>query len=292
MNKYLRLLRTYQWYKNLLVFLPLVFAGLFLDGNLLFKTFLGFLSLCLVSSANYIVNDIIDVNKDRYHPEKKNRPIASGEIGIELAVFFGLICLLISFFTAYKIDLLFLIAPIFLFLFNLIYSLWLKNEIFVDILAISINFVVRAVSGIFIIHRNISPWLILCPFFLSLFIASGKRKADLDVLGEDAYKHKEVLRYYSKEVSNFLMIITTSLLTISYSLYVFLSNHHLLFISLPFAIYVIFRYSYLIYNGSEIARKPELFYKDKRLLIGIVLWVLMVLASLSPFSSNISRILL
>ncbi len=273
----LLLLRINQWYKNLVIYLGIIFSGLLLNINLLSLVTLGFISLCLLSSTNYIINDIIDRKKDIEHPEKKKRPIASGEINIYIALILALILFIISLYLAYIINLNFFYTVVILFIITTFYSILLKNVLFLDILIISTNFVIRAVSGIFIIKKTLSPWLVLCPFFLALFLVVGKRKADLDLLKTNAESHKLVLKHYTPEITNALLIISTTLLIISYSLYAFLSEHKYLLLTLPFAIYVIFKYLFLIYTESEIARKPHIIYKDKELLIGIIMWILITL---------------
>jgi len=276
LTTFLQLLRINQWYKNLVIYLALIFSNLLFDGRLFLLTTIGLLSLCLISSTNYIINDIIDKKRDLKHPEKKLRPVASGKISVKTALFIGAIILSLSLLIAYKISIIFLISIVGLFILTLFYSIYLKNIVLLDIILVSANFVIRAISGTFIINRILSPWLILCPFFLALFLIVGKREADIKILGSNAFKHKEVLKYYTPEINNILMIISTTLLITSYSLYAFLGEHKNLLLTLPFAIYVILRYLYLIYSGSEIARKPNLIYKDRALMIGILLWIIAI----------------
>src|SRR3989338_6190822 len=180
---FFQLFRMQQWYKNILVFLPLVFAGLLLDPKSIILTFLGFLSLCLMSSTNYILNDIIDKEKDKAHPEKKGRPLA---LAVFLAILLATLSLILSSFLS---EIFFVLLLIFFFLTQLS-SLYFKEEIFADIIFISTNFVIRAMAGSFILDIRLSPWLIICTFFLSLFIAVGKRKADLSLLKSKANDHK------------------------------------------------------------------------------------------------------
>jgi 4-hydroxybenzoate polyprenyltransferase len=269
-KEYLNLIRIRQWYKNLVIFLPLFFVGEVFAHGYLEATLVGFIALCFVSSANYVLNDIIDRKSDREHPEKKMRPLASGKINIASAYIVFLIMLIAGLYIAYTLDLPFLICAIFLFVFTIIYSLFLKKEPVADVLSIAINFVVRAVSGTFIIHTFISPWLIFCPFFLALFLGFGKRNADLRFMKTKAHAHKEVLKYYTLENTNALMTISTTCLIIAYALYSF-SRTTWLLLTLPFAIYAIFHYYALVQNGSEIARHPEKIYRDWRLMLSIAL---------------------
>lgn len=271
-TEYLKLMRIPQWYKNLVILLPLFFVGdLFQIGFLKLIVF-GFFGLCFISSANYALNDIVDIAKDMVHPEKKLRPLASGKISILEAVLLIVLLLAVGLYIGYCLNTLFLLCLVFLFLFTVFYSLALKKEVVADVIAIAINFVVRAISGAFIINVNISPWLILCPFFLALFLAVGKRFADFKYMKENAHHHKVVLKYYTPEMTNALMIISTACLIVSYALYS-LSRNSLMLITLPFAIYAVFRYYHLITSGSKIARHPEMVYTDWRLLASIMLWV-------------------
>lgn len=271
--EYLKLIRVYQWYKNVVIFLPVFFIGQMLNISVLIDVFIGMIALCLVSSANYVINDIIDAKKDRLHPEKKYRPIASGKVGIFEAIIIAIIMLGLAVYVAYGFGLLFLASVLFLFVSTTLYTIYFKNEPILDVIAIAVNFVVRAVSGAFILKAMISPWLILCPFFLALFLAVGKRDADLKVLKGNATKHKEVLKYYDLQTTNGLMIISTTCLIISYSLYAFSKTAWLL-LTLPFAIYSIYRYYSLVNQGSEIARNTEKIYRDWRLMCAIIFWAI------------------
>ena len=273
LTDFIKLLRPNQWYKNLLVFLAIFFSGNFLNLESLYLVFLGFISLIAISSANYIINDIVDIRKDRSHPEKSLRPLASGKVKIWQAVIIGIALIAVSLFIASNLHPYFLYSVLFLFGFTQLYSFFLKKEAFADVIAISINFIVRASAGAFIINVLISPWLILVVFFLALFLTLGKRKSDLVYLGENASEHKPSLKNYSKEIIDFLMIISTSALVITYSLYCTLGKNPLMLFTLPIAIYALFRYISLVYSGSEIGRQPHKVFKDLRMVIAIILWI-------------------
>jgi len=184
---------------------------------------------------------------------------------------------------AFSLNIIFLYLILLLFLLSQIYTLWLKKEVIADVLLISINFVIRSLAGAFvIINQNkpyiwISPWLLLCPFFLALFLSIGKRHADLKFLGKKASKHNTTLNTYSLEITKPLMIISTTLLIICYSLYTILSINQLL-ITMPFAIYAVFRYSYLVQQGSIIGRQPQKAFTDIRLVIASIMWIATVLS--------------
>lgn len=273
---FFKLIRINQWYKNLVIFLPLIFVGHFFNLVEFTGIILGFLSLCFMSSVNYIINDFVDRRRDALNPEKRDKPLVTGAVKDAQALIILFFFLAASIFLAVLLSTWFLLSIIALFISSQLYSLFFKEEIFLDILFIAANFVIRAVSGTFIIHVSISPWLVLCTFFLSLFLSVGKRKSESMLLGRDASRHRSVLKYYSEDITNSLTIITTSLLIISYGLYSFLSNFKNLIWTLPLALYVIFRYTYLVYSGSEVARHPHKFVYDMRLVLGIVLWFMLI----------------
>ncbi len=278
--KYVQLLRPKQWYKNLLVFLPLIFSGNLTNLTAIGQSMLAFASFCALSSATYVINDYADRNKDRLHPEKWNRPIASGKIGLIGVVLSTFLLLAIGFGISLMLPTNFLYAALGYFVLSQLYTAWLKHEAFADILTISINFVIRAVAGAFAIKVWVSPWLILGVFFLALFLMLGKRKSELWLLKESATIHRRTLEAYSKEVVSRLSTLATTALVISYTLFAFFGEHQLLFITLPIALYSIFRYEALINSGSKIARQPEYVFTDWRMLIAMLIWLALTLTAL------------
>lgn len=279
MRRMLHLLRVGQWYKNLLIFLPIVFGQQLANSIALQNTVLGFIALCLASSSGYIFNDIIDRKKDVYHPEARKKYIARKVLRIDLAFIFASVLFILAVVLGAMLSSAFVYFIGVLFALTQVYSLWLKNEVFVDVLVISINFVLRAVSGAFVIASGfnpyiwISPWLLICTFLLALFVAIGKRNSELIVLGKKAAKYKPVLKDYSPQLTSSLLTITTAALLVSYVLYTFQSVNKSLVFTAPFAVYVMFRYLYLVYSGSKIPISPGKFYKDRKLLIGALLWI-------------------
>ncbi|MBI4140691.1 UbiA prenyltransferase family protein [Candidatus Woesearchaeota archaeon] len=273
LTDYFLILRPKQWYKNLLLFLPLVFVGQLFNLTSIKLTIIAFISFCCISSANYIINDFIDIEKDKQHPEKKNRPLAAGKIKTKTAFIEAGVLIVISILIALQFqNKLFLASIITIFILTQAYTLFLKKELFADILSIGANFVIRASAGTYALNVKNSPWLILCTFFLSLYLSVGKRAAELTLLGDEAKNHRETLAQYTKEITQPLLIIATTLLITAYSLYSFLSERNTLLYTLPFALYVIFRYFNHIQTGSEIARHPEKAFTDKKMVIGMMLW--------------------
>lgn len=266
----LNLIRVRQWYKNLLVFIALIFSGNAMDVNLIMLSLFGFVSLSFMSSVNYIINDYLDISKDRKHGEKKNRPLANGDISTVVALILGLVFFILSVIIAFKLNMIFLIIVLVLFVLTQAYSLFLKNIPFLDVLFIAINFVIRAVSGAFIIHVRISEWLILCSFFLAMFLVFSKREGDLIYL-KNPERHKPVLKYYTKDMLKTFKMVMGGLLILSYGLYCLMTNLMMIF-TIPFAVYAVLRFYYLSKQKSEIVRHLELFMKDLRLVIAILAW--------------------
>lgn len=278
----LKVMRVKDWYKNLLIFLPLLFGMQVLNSSAWIYTLIGFISLCLASSGSYIINDLLDRSCDRKNPYKKDNPIITGKMNPVFAGFYGVGFLVLAVIVGYMVSMHFLLFVLGLIALMFLYSIILKYVLFADILLISINFVVRAASGAFVIVKDgkpyvwISPWLIICVFFLALFIAVSKRSAELKLLGKKASQFRSVLKYYTANLTTLMMIISTSALVISYALYSFLGRFPLMIFSLPFALYTIFRFLFLLEHKPELVMKAYKICKDLGMVIGILLWVISV----------------
>ncbi len=281
--KYLGLLRVRQWYKNILVFLPLIFSGNLTNTTLLGKALLAFLSFCALSSATYIINDYADRKQDQQNPEKAKRPIASGAVKPLEAILIATTLAAIGFGTAITLPTNFLYTALGYFTLSQLYTAWLKHEAFADVLTISTNFVIRAVAGAFAITVWVSPWLISCAFFLALFLTLGKRRSEIMYLKNKGTKHRITLNSYTPEIASRLSTLATTALVISYTLYVFFGEHQTLYITLPFALYAIFRYDGLISTGHKIARHPEYVFTDKRMILAMLLWGVLTVTMLYFF---------
>ena len=276
----LQSLRPQQWYKNLLVFLAVIFSGNLLNLISVWQSILAFASFCALSSATYVINDYADRHKDRLHPEKWNRPIASGKIsGIE-ALIIVLVLFTIGFGIALLLPIKFIYAALGYFVLSQLYTAWLKHEAFADILTISVNFVIRAIAGAFAISVWVSPWLILGIFFLALFLMFGKRTSELALLKKQAIFQRKALRSYKSGVVSRLNTLATTALVISYTLFVFFGEHPLLYINLPPALYAIFRYESLVSSGDKIARHPEIVFTDKRMVTAMLIWAIITFSVL------------
>lgn len=266
------LMRAHQWYKNTVIFIAIFFTGNLLNLDAFSNVTIGFITLCIISSSNYVINDIFDVKEDRIHPEKKKRALASGKINKTTAIIFALILFAVGIFLADTLGNMFLISVVLLFILTLLYSMGLKNEPFLDIILIGVFFVIRAVSGALILNVSISPWLIICAFFLAIYIAIGKRYADIMFLGKDAIKHKKVLKYYTIDILNIMLATSLSTIIICYTLYTFIKVDQKLIITIPIIAYGLFRYLLLIKTESIVSRHPEKALLDLKLMGAIVLW--------------------
>jgi len=272
--KYLKLLRVQQWYKNLVIFIPLIFSRNLFNLNLFLIELLGFLALCLMSSCNYIINDVLDAEKDRLHPEKKNRPIASGAVKKDTAAIIATVLFVASLMVSYYINWLFILWPLALFVSTQLYSWKLKDIPIIDIHMIALNFIIRTTAGSIAISVETSTWLFLLAFLLAIFLALGKRWVELATLGKKAASHRHVFNFYNEELLNSFINIILAMLLASYAFYTFLANtpNDLMMLTIPIATFILFRYLFLIKSNHKIAERIELLVYDRQLLAGIIIW--------------------
>lgn len=271
---YIKLLRPKQWIKNLFVVAPLIFAKHIFEYNYVIRVLAAFVLFCCISSSVYVLNDIIDCEKDRLHPKKKNRPIASGIIskiegGIVIAILLPLVL-----FVSFYMDIYFGFAVLLYFLNNLLYSFKIKHMVILDVMSIAVGFLLRVIGGALVIRVYISPWILLCTLLLSLFLGFSKRRNELVVLANGAENHRKILEEYSLEfIDNMLSIVTASTV-MAYSLYTFSTNsgNYNMMITIPFVLYGIFRYQYIIYKKKEGGSPEETVLSDIPLIVSIVLW--------------------
>ncbi|PCN45667.1 decaprenyl-phosphate phosphoribosyltransferase [Brevibacillus laterosporus] len=270
-------LRPHQWTKNLLVFAALLFSLHKVSIHLLGKSLIAFFLFCMVSGCVYIINDFADIKNDRNHPEKRYRPMASGTLNPFLGLAFGCGLLIASLFSAFHFDLWFGCVLLFYFLINVAYSFTLKHVVILDVMIISAGFVLRAIGGSLMIGTPFTPWFLLCTMLLSLFLAISKRRHELYLLQEEKGSHRKVLENYSIELLNQLNTIVTSATIISYSLFTFTSGRTIqLMWTIPFVIFGIFRYLYLIMMGNKGGTPEKVLVEDKPILITVLLYVIAV----------------
>ena len=257
-----RLLRPRQWTKNLLLFAALVFAKELFDAEALVLASLGFAAFCLASSSVYIINDLLDVERDRLHPEKRNRPIASGAIAPGRAAIVSAVLTVAALALAFWVAPDFGIAVVLYLGLTHFYSLVGKNVVILDVLLIAFGFVIRAIAGALAIAVPISDWFILCMAFLALFLAVSKRKAELVALKEEAGNTRPVLERYTETSLDTYTAVTMAATLICYGLYVFDfqkqtgTDSQILILTLPVAVFGVFRYHHVA-ETTGMGDKPE-----------------------------------
>lgn len=272
-------LRPRQWSKNLLVFAALLFSIDKIEISKIAYSTIGFVLFSLVSSTIYIVNDFIDREADRVHPTKRNRPMASGRLKPVVALSVGVAMLLSALLFSWLLNPLFTLLLALYALLNISYSLYLKHIVIIDLMIIASGFVMRAIAGGLVIKVTLTPWFLLCTLLLSLFLAVGKRRHEIILLKEGNVNaiHRKVLDSYSVPLLDQFTNIVTSATVISYSLFTFTSGRTVqLMWTIPFVIYGIFRYLYLIQIRNLGGSPENILFKDKPILITVVLYAISV----------------
>jgi len=275
-------LRPKQWYKNLIIFVGIIFSFNFFNLSLWQNVIYAFFIFCLLSGSVYIINDVIDREKDKKHPKKSKRPIASGKLKVSYALSFSFFLILVSLFSAYYFDIIFFYVSLSFLFANLVYSLFIKKIIIADVLTIAINFVIRAEAGCIAIHVPLSPWLTLCAFLLALFLAFGKRKHELILFNEKGIRHRNNIEQYSIDMLNQMISIVSSMLIVSYSIYTFFVSNFYMIFTIPVVTYAIFRYILLL-ESKKIGEETELIFKDKGMILSIILWMALSIIILYNF---------
>lgn len=275
-------LRPHQWVKNLFVFAGLVFAHK-LFTPLFWPALAAFALFCLLSGATYLLNDVADYDKDRLHPQKRHRPVASGALGRGAALAFGIALLVgglaLSFWLARPFGLVAFAYVVLL----VLYSVALKHLVILDVLTVAIGFVLRAIAGAVVIEVEISGWLLICTILIALFLALGKRRHELLALEGEAANHRPILAQYSPGLLDQMIAVVTASTVTAYALYTMSPETvgkfgtRLLPLTLPFVLYGIFRYLYLLYQRALGGNPSELFLNDRALLLNSALWALTVL---------------
>ena len=279
MLKYiLKAMRPRQWTKNAFIFAALVFDRKLLNLHAFLQTLAAFVLFCLLSSSVYLINDILDRESDRAHPIKKNRPIASGNLPVGLALATGILLLLVSLIGAFLLSHGFFFISLVYFTLNLIYSIWLKHIPIIDVLVIASCFVLRVAAGVSVIEvQRFSPWLYVVTTLLALYLGFGKRRAELAVLVNDSpQSHRKVLSGYSIQFIDQLITVVSATTLISYSLYTFsapnLPENHSMMLTIPFVLYGIFRYLFLINKHNAGGEPEEILLKDRPIQLTVLLW--------------------
>lgn len=278
----LRTMRPKQWTKNGFVFVPLIFDGQLLSPEPFLRTLAGFILVCLAASAIYLTNDIVDVERDKLHPTKRKRPLPSGQLSLPVAVVAALLLPIISLLLGYVLEPRFALVLAGYLALHIGYSFWLKNLIIFDLLAIAIGYVLRVWAGttLITVHR-FSPWMYIFTVMLALFLIVGKRRQELITLASDAQFHRTTYREYNLALLDQLLNVVTTSTLVVYALYTFEATgpyaQYSMMLTIPFVIYGIFRYLYLIHVRGEGGAPDEVLLKDRSLQIDLVLYSLTVI---------------
>jgi len=285
-NKTLALLtvmRPQQWTKNVFVFAALLFSGQFRDPAMCFRTALAFIVFCLVSSAIYAINDVCDRGEDRRHPVKKNRPIASGAVGVNLALLFSGILIVLGLLLAGCINKLLLFVVSLYIVIHIAYSLKIKHIVILDVMMIAGGFVLRILGGSVAIAVSPSHWLVLCTVMISMFLGFTKRRAELISLDADSEYTRLVLRDYSTAFLDQVISIVTAATIVCYALYT-VDDHTLevlgnrgMLLTVPSVMYGLFRYIYLIYHHKKGQDPTDTLIYDIPTICNLIIWLILSL---------------
>lgn len=282
---FLRTMRPKQWTKNGVIFAALVFDEKLLQWPYLWRTGVGFVLFCLISGVVYTINDIVDLEKDRQHPRKRNRPLASGQLSPKLAVGAAVLIAVLALAAGVWLDPLFALILVGYLLLQIAYSFVLKHVVLLDVMAIAAGFVLRVAAGVPLVEaERFSPWLFICMTLLALFLGLGKRRGELVLLGGEAANHRASLEDYNLVLLDQLIGIVTASIIVAYALYTFsapnLPSGHWMMLTIPFVIYALFRYMYLIHVKGITQAPDEVVLTDHPLQIGFLLWGIAAMAIL------------
>jgi len=275
-------LRPAQWVKNGFVFCALIFSRSLTDWRRTAVVALAALVFCAASSAMYLVNDVLDASEDRQHPVKRLRPVASGRLDPALALLTAALLALGALCVAWTVDRGFFKVVLAYAAMSVVYSLWLKRVMLLDVFVVAAGFVLRVIAGGIVIHVELSAWLIVCTTLLALFLALSKRRHELVLLGENASGHRSSLADYTPHFLDQLIGIVTASTVMSYALYTLSGDVHTKFpgkrleITVPFVLFGIFRYLYLVHRREGGGNPARMLFTDPTLLASVLLWAVAV----------------
>jgi 4-hydroxybenzoate polyprenyltransferase len=277
-------LRPRQWSKNLLVFAGLVFSHNLFDLTNFLRSLGGFVAFCLLSGAVYIINDLADVENDRLHPLKRSRPIAAGRLKPGAAKVAATVVAALALVGGFALDWRFGVIGLAYFVMQLAYSFKLKHMVVLDVMTVAAGFALRAVAGTVLVHVTISSWLFVCTILFALFIALAKRRHELLTLSAGGTGHRAVLENYSETLLDQMMAVATSSAVIAYCLYTIAPETiakfgtHSLMLTVPFVLYAVYRYLYLVYRKEMGGAPEQALLGDLPLLVDVLLWMGSVVA--------------
>jgi 4-hydroxybenzoate polyprenyltransferase len=279
----IKAMRPKQWVKNILIFAALVFDRKLSVPSALLDTIQGAILFSLLASTIYLLNDLADIEADRQHPKKKDRPIASGALPVWVAWTTAILLLVILFPLAYRLSPNFAILCGIYFILNLSYSFWLKHIAILDVLGLASFYVIRVAAGVLIVDvERFSPWLYLATIFVALFMGIGKRRAELISAEETGNHTRKVLDSYTLQYLDQLISIVLTVTIVTYSLYTFsapnLPENHITMMTIPFVIYGVFRYLHLMQVQGHGEAPEDVVLSDRPFQINMVLWGLSILA--------------
>ena len=277
-------LRPKQWTKNLLVFAALVFSIKQVSLTMVAQAAICFALFCAISGCVYILNDFMDIEADRQHPVKRYRPMASGALNPYFAITAGCVILVASLVVSYVLNPLLCLVLAVYFILNVAYSIRLKHVVIIDILIIASGFVLRALAGGLVIQVPFTPWFLLCTLLLSLFLAINKRRHELVLLQNNKGSHRKVLESYSPALLDQLSTIVTSATIVTYAIFTFNAGKRIyLMWTIPFVIYGIFRYLYLVHMEDKGGEPDKVLLEDQHILITVLLYAITVIIILLNF---------
>ncbi len=275
----LRLMRPHQWVKNAFVFTGLLFGHAWHDPNLTTRVVIAFIAFCMVSSTVYVINDIVDLEQDRLHPKKTKRPLASGQVSATAAIILAALLGALGFWLASVASKMVVVILVGYALMNIAYSLRLKHVVILDVFIIATGFMLRILAGTLAVGIPPSQWLLLCGMMVTLFLGFTKRRAEIMVLAEDKAAHRKVLEHYSPVLLDKMIGITAAGLIMSYSLYTMhpdtirIHGTPNLIYTVPFVMYGVFRYIYLLHHQSRGGDPSHDLVRDPHLFIVVGAWL-------------------
>ena len=289
-------IRPRQTLKNLSLLAPLIFSGRLFTGNYFLTTLWAIVIFTITTSSLYLINDIIDLPRDRLHPIKKKRPIASGKLPIPVALFIAILGIFLSLSLSFSLGFFFFVSVLAYLLIQISYSFWLKNIIIFDVLIIAGGFILRVYAGAFAINVHMNVWFLLCVVSLALFLAVGKRRAELAFLQETAPQHRQTLSFYTSDLLDAYLSMFANSTWLVYALFTFFAPPPIvgtapllaklpltvagiskwLMATIPFVIYGIMRYMNIVYQGEKAESPEKVLLSDKPLLTTVILWALLV----------------
>lgn len=280
-----RTMRLKQWTKNAFVFVPLIFDHKLTDIPYLLATLAGFGLLCLVSSVVYLINDIVDIEADKAHPTKRLRPLPSGQLARPVAIVATIVLALVTLPPAFLLEPMFGAVLVGYLALNLGYSFYLKHIVLIDVMVIAVGYVLRVACGVVLVDVvRFSPWLYIFTTMLALFLGFGKRRQELILLQGDANNHRAILDQYNIALLDEMIMIVSTATILTYALYTFsaegLPPNHSMMLTIPFVLYIIFRYLYLIHVKGEGGAPDEVLLRDRPLQAAVGLGGLVIVVIL------------